>query len=48
MKNSMENVQYRRERMLAYLRRVRRAQVQEMATRFRVTPMTVRRDLDVF
>ena len=48
MKNSMENVQYRRERMLAYLRRVRRAQVQEMATRVRVTPMTVRRDLDVF
>lgn len=48
MKSSQIDVQYRRERMLNYLRKVHRAEVQELAKRFHVTTMTVRRDLDIF
>lgn len=48
MKSSQIDVQYRRERMLNYLRKVHRAEVQELAKRFHVTTMTIRRDLDLF
>lgn len=48
MKSSQIDVQYRRERMLNYLRKVHKADVQELAKRFHVTTMTIRRDLDLF